>query len=100
MAMPEAAMNENDRPEAWEDYVWTARHVLDVQAEPEAGRMQTPAQDHLGSGVAATDPAHVPPALFRSENVCHALGPCEELLLTWHQRCRSKTYRFCSEYDQ
>ncbi len=85
MAMPEAAMNENDGAEAWEDHVRTARQVLDVQAEPEACRMEATAQEHLGAGVMATDSAHVPPALFRSEDVCHAPGPGKELLLTWHQ---------------
>lgn len=86
MAMPEASMNENDRPEAWEDHVRTSRHGLDVQTEPQACRMHSPAQEYLGPGVATADAAHVPPPLFRGKIVCHVPSPYKELLLTWHQR--------------
>jgi len=60
VAMPEAAVNEDDGFVFGQNDVGTAGQFAVVQSEAVAHAMQEGADDEFGFGVAGTDPAHIP----------------------------------------
>jgi hypothetical protein len=69
MAMPEAAMHEDDGPQATQHNVRPTRQVARVQTKPKAQRMHHPPDDKLGRGVATLDGSHAPRALLARQRV-------------------------------
>ena len=59
MAMPKAAMNEDDRAVFRQHDVRPARQILPVQAEPKSHGMKDPADRQFGGGVLSTYRRHV-----------------------------------------
>ena len=78
MAVEKAAVDENDRPPAGQDYVRRPRQVTLVQAEPQAQSVQRPSHNHLRFCVAAADRGHIPAASVRD---VAEVGPL--LALAW-----------------
>lgn len=64
MAVPEAAVHEDDRLMLRKDQIRPTWNALDVQSIPEATRMEAAPQHHFRLGVLAPDPGHHP-------------GPCQ-----------------------
>ena len=53
--MPEAAMNENAEPIAWQNDVWRAGKIFHVQSETKAPGVEVFAQQDFGAGILAPD---------------------------------------------
>ncbi len=58
MLMPEAAVHKDHCAMAGKDEVGTTREISSVETKAQAERMQIPAHDELGLGVAAADQRH------------------------------------------
>jgi hypothetical protein len=58
MAVPEAAMNENDLPSRGEYHVRTTRQVATMKAKPVAKRVSELAHDHFRFGVLVSNTGH------------------------------------------
>jgi hypothetical protein len=71
MAMPEAAVHEDDSAKASEYEIWPARQILPVNSKPQPARVKASPHEQFGLGVTAADAAHVERSLFGSENVDH-----------------------------
>lgn len=71
MAVPEAPMDKNGRPEFRENHVWRSRQMPSVQAETESLSMQHASEKQLGFRVFCTNPRHHPAAGFYIDNIRH-----------------------------
>lgn len=69
MAVPKAAVNEDDFQVAGENKIRPARKVLHVQPEPEPKRMGDAADGYFGTGVFTTDPRHAVTALTSRKGI-------------------------------
>lgn len=77
MAMPEAAVHEDDCAKAGECEIWPARQILPVNSKPQPARVKTSPHEQFGLGVTAADAAHVERSLLRCENVDHDSAICQ-----------------------
>ena len=59
MAVPKAAVNENDLLPARKNKVWFSRKPLLVKTVPVSHPMDKPSHQHLGLGIAALDAPHI-----------------------------------------
>ena len=71
VAVPEAAVDEDDGAVFAQHYVGGAGQALDIYAVAVATGVQVTAHNHLGLGVLALDACHAPMPLFLSHSVCH-----------------------------
>lgn len=71
MAMPEAAMYENDCPVLRKYEIRSTRKALRVQLVAEASGMHRAAKSHFGPRVLASDPGHHPGTGLLVDDVCH-----------------------------
>lgn len=75
MAMPEAAMNEDDRVMFWEYQIRLPWKSLVVKNITEASRMKASPYDHFGFGVFPPNARHHPASDFWRDNVSHRRAP-------------------------
>src|SRR5690606_11768661 len=80
MAMPEAAVYEHSRPEAWEHNVRSARKACTPQAISEASGVQRPTDHLLQLGIGAADTGHHPASRFLIHDIGHAADDRRRLL--------------------
>ena len=71
VAVPEAAVDEDDGAVFAQHYVGGAGQALDIYAVAVAVGMEVTAHDHLGLGILALDTRHALVPLFFSHLVCH-----------------------------
>ena len=71
MIVPKAPVDEDYLAVSWEDDIWAARQVADVQAEPEAQPVRRAPDNLLRRRVTAVDAGHDLAALFLGEYVRH-----------------------------
>jgi hypothetical protein len=71
VAVPEAAMHQNDRAVAGKYEIGATRHVPAMKFEPKAAAVQTTAQRHLRLCVPAADAAHIEPPLVGRKDIDH-----------------------------
>ena len=71
MSVPEAAMHEDNGPEARKHKIGTSRQVFPVKPETQSPRMKATTQQQFGLCVTASDAAHIEPPLFGSQNIRH-----------------------------
>ena len=74
VAVPEAAVDEDDRAVLAQHDVGRAGQAADVDAETEPACKQVFAHQYLGLGVAAADAGHALVPLFGCQLVCHRWG--------------------------
>jgi len=89
VAVPEAPMDKNDCPVAWEDDVRFAGQIFPVQAKPVAEPMEKTSYDALRSGIAASHATHQTASRFWTHDVSH----CQHLKKC-HARFRSASSEF------
>ena len=59
MPMPEAPMDEKDRPVLWKHNVRTSGQFLSMQAETQATRVKSPSQNQFGFCMPSANPRHI-----------------------------------------
>lgn len=74
VAVPEAAVDEDDYAILAEHDVGCPRQMLDMFAVAVAPRPQPPPHYHLGLGILALDAAHAARPLLLSHHVCHIVS--------------------------
>ena len=72
MVVPKAPVDKDYLAVSWEDDVWAAWQVADVQAEPEAQPVRHAPDNLLWRRVMAVDAGHDLAALFLGEYVRHS----------------------------
>lgn len=77
MAVPEAAVNENNAIEFFENHIGPTRKVFAVQAETEASRVEVLSKQDFRLGIFALYAGHHSGSDFRTYDVHHQIRPAD-----------------------
>lgn len=69
MAVPEATVDEYNRPVLWKHKIWPTGELLGMEPESEARSMEVTPHDQLRPGVGSADPRHPFTTTFRRQGI-------------------------------
>ena len=71
MPMPEATVDENDGFVLWQNNIWIARHLSDLNSVTQTTREKILPHNHFWFCVLSFDCCHATATLLRSHYICH-----------------------------